>query len=98
MTDYDLIEKSHATWSGDERRKDNSDAIENMHRRMDTQDKILLEIRDKIIAHLAAEEQVKPALDELISLWKGSKILIPILASAAAMVWAVFAWAKDHVK
>lgn len=70
------------------------DLIANIHRRMDSQDEILKEIRDKVIA----QETMRPALDELVSLWKGSKILIPLLASASAMVWAVFAWAKDHVK
>ena len=74
------------------------DLIQNLHRRMDSQDKMLLEIRDTMTAHIATEKEVKPALDELVALWKGSKILIPILASAAAMVWAVFAWAKDHIK
>lgn len=74
------------------------DLIQNIHRRMDSQDKMLLEIRDTMTAHIAADKEVKPAIDELVALWKGSKILIPLLASAAAMVWAVFAWAKDHVK
>ena len=70
------------------------DLIANIHRRMDSQDEILKEIRDKVIA----QETMRPALDELVSLWKGSKIIIPMMASAAAMIWAVFAWAKDHVK
>ena len=70
------------------------DLINNINRRMDLQDDLLREIRDKVISH----ENMKPALDELVALWKGSKILIPMMASAAAMVWAVFAWAKDHIK
>ena len=70
------------------------DLIANLHKRMDTQDKLLFEIRDKVIA----QETMRPALDELVSLWKGSKIIIPMMASAAAMILAVFAWAKDHVK
>lgn len=74
------------------------DLIANIHRRMDSQDKMLREIRDTMTAHIATEKEVKPAIDELVALWKGSKILIPILASAAAMVWAVVSWAKDHVK
>ncbi len=74
------------------------EVIQNLHRRMDTQDKILLEIRDTITAHIATEEEVKPAIDELVSLWKGSKILIPLLVSASAMAWAVFSWTKDHIK
>lgn len=81
------------------------DLIANIHRRMDSQDRLLLEIRDqgvrnatRLEEHIKTEKEVKPAIDELVALWKGSKILIPILASAAAMVWAVFAWAKDHIK
>ena len=74
------------------------DLIQNLHQRMDSQDKMLLEIRDTMTAHIATAKEVKPAIDELVALWKGSKILIPLLASAAAMVWAVFAWAKDHIK
>ena len=72
--------------------------ISNLHRRMDTQDKLLLEIRDTMTAHIAEEKSVKPALDELISLWKGSKILIPMLAGATAMIWAVISWSKDHIR
>ena len=72
--------------------------ISNLHRRMDSQDKLLLEIRDTMTAHIAEEKSVKPALDELISLWKGSKILIPMLAGAAAMIWAVISWSKDHIR
>lgn len=72
--------------------------IANLHRRMDQQDKMLLEIRDKINAHVVESDQTRPALEELVTLWKGSKLLIPILASMAAAVWAVVAWAKEHIK
>ncbi len=74
------------------------DLIANLHRRMDSQDTILREIDRKITAHVAESDSIRPALEELVSLWKGSKILIPILASMAAAVWAVVAWAKDHIK
>jgi len=70
------------------------DLINNIHRRMDLQDDLLREIRDKVIS----QETMKPALEELVTLWKGSKIMIPLLASAAAMIWAVVAWAQDHIK
>lgn len=72
--------------------------ISNLHRRMDSQDKMLLEIDRKITAHVAESDTLRPALEELVSLWKGSKLLIPIMAGAAAMIWAVIAWAKDHIK
>ena len=72
--------------------------IANLHRRMDSQDNMLLEIRDKINAHIVDGDSIRPALDELVTLWKGSKLLIPILAGAAAMIWAVIAWADKHVR
>lgn len=70
------------------------EAIQNIHRRMDTQDDLLREIRDKVVA----QETMKPALDELVTLWKGSKMLIPMIASAAGLLWAIWTWAKDHIK
>ena len=70
------------------------DLINNIHRRMDLQDDLLREIRDKVIS----QETMKPALEELVTLWKGSKIMIPMMASAAGLLWAFWTWAKDHIK
>ena len=67
-------------------------------RRMDRQDEMLMEIRDKINAHLAESENMRPALDELVSMWKGSKLIIPIMSGMAAFIWGVWAWGKDHIK
>ena len=74
------------------------DLIANLHRRMDSQDRLLLEIDRKITSHMAESDTIRPALEELVALWKGSKILIPILAAMSATVWAVVAWASEHVK
>lgn len=70
------------------------DLISNIHRRMDLQDDLLREIRDKVIS----QETMKPALEDLVALWKGSKIMIPMMASAAGLLWAFWTWAKDHIK
>lgn len=78
-----------------------SNEIEHLHRRMDAQDALLLEIRDKIVAHIALEAEVRPAIDELVALWKGSKVMSRIMATlfaAGAAVWALFVWARDHIK
>lgn len=79
--------------------------ISNIHRRMDNQDTLLRDIRDKLIEqatrlddHLEAEKEVKPALDELITIWRGSKLIFPILAGIAAGCWAIISWAKEHIK
>lgn len=72
--------------------------IANIHRRMDSQDEMLREISEKMTRHIATEESVKPALDELITLYKGSKMIIPLLSAMAISLWAVWSWAKDHIK
>ena len=74
------------------------DAIQDIHRRMDTQDNILREIRDMVIAHITTEAKTAQATEELVTLYKGSKLLIPMLAAAAVAVWSIFVWAKDHIK
>lgn len=84
-----------------EDRREPEDPIANLHRRMDTQDALLREIRDTLVSHLAVDKEMKPALDELVSLWKGSKVISRILAAfcaAGAVLWAMFVWAKDHLK
>lgn len=70
------------------------DLISNIHRRMDAQDALLLEIRDKVIS----QESMKPALDDLVSLWKGSKIVFPILVAMITFLGAAWTWGKDHLK
>jgi len=74
---------------------------DDIERRFDTQDILLREIRDTLLAHLAIDKEMKPSLDELVSLWKGSKVISAILAALFAFgagVWALFSWAKDHIK
>lgn len=56
---------------------------------------------DTIVAHVAEERETKAAIEELILLWRGSKmmvsafkILIPIVAALAGAA----VWMKEHVK
>jgi len=75
--------------------------IRNIHDRMDKQDILLHSINDMLISHLATEKEMKPALDELVSLWRGSKVISQILAAfiaGGAALWALFVWARDHIK
>lgn len=69
-----------------------------LHRRMDTQDTLLREIRDTVVKHIAEDETQKQAIQELVVLWRGSKILIPILVGLAGIVVTCYMWAKDHIK
>ena len=75
--------------------------IANIHRRMDKQDDLLREVRDLVTAHMAAEEQLRPHLEDLVALWRGSRAIAAIITAIAAVLgglWALVAWAKDHVK
>ena len=75
--------------------------ILNLHHRMDLQDAMLLEIRDRITTHIATEESFAPAIHELVSLWRASKVLGSFATVAAGMIaaiWAFMEWAKSHVR
>lgn len=72
-----------------------------LHARLDAIEEVARSTHDSIIGHIAEERETKAAIDELILLWRGSKLvvsgfklLIPIFA---ALLGAAL-WAKDHVK
>ena len=72
-----------------------------LHGRVDTIEALSRATHDTVVAHVAEEREMKAAIEELILLWRGSKmmvsaakILIPI---AAALVGAAL-WVNDHVK
>ena len=72
-----------------------------LHGRLDTIESLSRATHDTVVTHVAEERETKAAIEELILLWRGSKmmvsaakILIPI---AAALVGAAL-WVKDHVK
>ena len=76
--------------------------------RMNHQDKTLDEIKrgqaemkGRMEVHLAMEAEVKPSIDELISVLHGSKMLgrfVLYVCSLLGAGWALVTWAKDHVK
>lgn len=56
---------------------------------------------DSIITHIAEERETKAAIDELILLWRGSKMMVSafkILIPIAVALVAAAAWMKDHMK
>lgn len=85
-----------------ERRQSGIDVmVDEITKRLDKQDVILEEIRTTLISHLAVDKEMKPSLDELVSLWKGSKVISAVIAALCAFgagIWALFTWAKDHIK
>jgi len=77
------------------------DHIGQLFQRMDKQDVILKDIQEKLLTHLVVDKEMKPALDELVALWRGSKLLSAIILSFATLggvLWGLIIWAKDHVK
>lgn len=61
------------------------------------QGKILSAQAETLKVHMAKEEEIKPSLDELISLWKGSRIIIPMFVVIAGAIGSAIIWFKDHI-
>lgn len=86
---------------GEERRLSWKAEADGLRERLEAIESVARATHDTVIAHVAEERETKAAIDELILLWRGSKmmvsafkILIPI---AAALVGAAV-WVKEHVK
>lgn len=72
-----------------------------LHERLDKIEKLAEETHTYMVAHIESEKETKAALDELILLWRGSKMMV----SAAKLVIPVFAaligavvWAREHFR
>ena len=88
-------------WDGKERRGSETNEYVSLQERMDSQDRILLGLRDTLIEHITESKDIGPAIKELVTLWKASKLLGAIFAAIAAGVagmWSLFVWARDHLK
>lgn len=88
-------------WDGKERRGSETNECVSLQERLNQQDGILLELRDTLIEHIAESKDVGPAIKELATLWKASKLLGAIFAALAAGVagaWSLFVWAREHLK
>ena len=105
-------------------RRIDDERMKDFRARMNRQDKILFEIRDRTVAqaenmkvqaqalaafnaaldgykealanHISEENKIAPALDELVSLWKGSKVLIPMIGTLGVGIGWLISWLKDH--
>ena len=65
------------------------------------QDDILLDLRDTIKEHIVESKDIGPAIKELVTLWRASKLLGAIFAASAAALasmWSLFVWTKDHLR
>lgn len=78
-----------------------AEVLRQINRRLDKQDALLAEIREEQIRAATSAEAIAPALDELITFWKGSRILARILGTMAALTSlgvGAIVWAKEHLK
>ena len=88
-------------WDGTERRGAESNQYLTLQDQLNRQDDLLLDLRDTIKEHIIESREVGPALKELVTLWRASKMLGAIFAAVAAAIaglWSLFVWSKDHLK
>ena len=89
------------SWDGKERRGSETNEYVSLQERMDSQDRILLGLRDTLIEHITESKDIGPAIKELVTLWKASKLLGAIftaITTGAAGMWSLFVWAREHLK
>ena len=88
-------------WDGTERRGAETTQYMALQEQLNRQDDILLDLRDTIKEHIIESKEIGPALRELVTLWRASKMLGAIFAAVAAAIasmWSLFVWARDHLK
>ncbi len=88
-------------WDGTERRGSESNQYLTLQDQLNRQDDILFDLRDTIKEHIIESGEIGPALKELVTLWRASKMLGAIFAAATAAIaglWSLFVWSKDHLK
>lgn len=83
------------------RRALDGESLAHVHRRLDSTHVIIQETREKIslvhdllVEHIKNDAEMKPALDDLTTLWKGSKLIIPILSAVAIGLAGAWSWVK----
>lgn len=72
-----------------------------LHKKLASIEKLAKDTHDSIISHVAEERQTKAAIDELILLWRGSKLMVAALKITIPIIAALAGgaiWLKDHVK
>lgn len=88
-------------WDGTERRGAESNQYLTLQDQLNRQDDLLLDLRDTVKEHIIESREIGPALKELVTLWRASKMLGAIFAAVAAAIaglWSLFVWSKDHLK
>ena len=74
---------------------------EMLHARLDAIESLSRETHGLMAGHIAEERETKAAIDELILLWRGSKLVVSglkLLIPIFAGLLGAALWAKDHIK
>lgn len=86
------------------RRALDGESLAHVHRRLDSTHVIIHETREKInlvhdllVEHIKNQAAMEPAIEELTTLWKGSKLIIPILSAVAIGLAGAWAWVKAEI-
>ena len=65
----------------------------------------LTDMHGELRSHIQDEAPIAPAVQELVTVWKGSKIMLPFVAGLVTFLLSIFGgvntvltWFKDHVK
>lgn len=93
--------RAHQIPEADERRVAWRAEAEMLHARLDAIEEVGRATHDCIIGHIAEERETKAAIDELILLWRGSKLVVSgfkIMIPICAALLGAALWMKDHVK
>lgn len=102
-----MAERDRKGYDGEDRRSWQGEAAV-LHGRLDRIEELARgthefarSTHDSVISHVAEERETKAAIEELIMLWRGSKMMVSafkILIPIAAALVGVAVWVKDHLK
>ena len=88
-------------WNGRERRQSMVSLAEEVTKRLDRQDDLLLQFHDELVVHLAQTKETQKLVNELLELYKGSKFLVAVFkffVPIVAAIAAVILWVKENLK
>ncbi len=94
-----MSEEKSECWSGYEQRRPSAE-IDRIHSEIAEIRKSQSEMSESIKLHIAKSDDIAPALQELVSLWRASKIIGLIftgIAGAVASLWGAYLWAREHI-
>lgn len=78
-------------------RREHDAVIADLHRRLDDQEKLIKELCEIVRESIVIDKEHKAALEQMILLWRGSKIVVPALMIFGPTFLALIVWFREHV-